>query len=52
MILSSHCDACKIINGSDFTLNQVVPQENFELTKGSLSKYTYSGDSGISPSPS
>ncbi|PGH06290.1 hypothetical protein GX51_02487 [Blastomyces parvus] len=41
-----HCDACKIINGSDYTLNQIVPKEDFELTKGTLGTYTYTGDSG------
>ncbi|EEH18798.2 hypothetical protein PABG_01117 [Paracoccidioides brasiliensis Pb03] len=41
-----HCDACKVINGSDYTLNQIVPKENFELTKGNLGSYTYDGDSG------
>ncbi|EAS33422.3 uncharacterized protein CIMG_04446 [Coccidioides immitis RS] len=41
-----HCDACKQINGGEFTLNQVIPQENFNLEKGNLSKYTYKGDSG------
>ncbi|EEH48270.2 uncharacterized protein PADG_04354 [Paracoccidioides brasiliensis Pb18] len=46
---TDHCDACKVINGSDYTLNQIVPKENFELTKGNLGSYTYDGDSGISP---
>ncbi|EEP76824.1 predicted protein [Uncinocarpus reesii 1704] len=41
-----HCDACKIVNGGEFTLNQVIPEENFKLEKGEPSKYTYKGDSG------
>ncbi|WEW59017.1 hypothetical protein PRK78_004485 [Emydomyces testavorans] len=27
-------------------MNQVIPQENFELEKGYLTRYTYKGDSG------
>lgn len=46
-MFSSHCDACKEINGGEFTLNQVVPEENFKLEKGNLTKYTYKGDSGM-----
>ncbi|EGD97222.1 hypothetical protein TESG_04635 [Trichophyton tonsurans CBS 112818] len=41
-----HCDACKHINGSDFTLNQVIPKADLEIKKGDLTKYTYKGDSG------
>ncbi|KAK2836876.1 hypothetical protein FQN49_006636 [Arthroderma sp. PD_2] len=41
-----HCDACKLINGSDFTLNQIVPEADLEIKKGKLTKYTYTGDSG------
>ncbi|EGD90664.1 hypothetical protein H112_02128 [Trichophyton rubrum D6] len=41
-----HCDACKRINGSDFTLNQVIPKADLEIKKGDLTKYTYKGDSG------
>ncbi|PGH14541.1 hypothetical protein AJ80_05861 [Polytolypa hystricis UAMH7299] len=41
-----HCDACKEINGGEFTLNQVVPEGDFQLIKGTLGKYTYAGDSG------
>ncbi|KAK2781663.1 hypothetical protein FQN53_000454 [Emmonsiellopsis sp. PD_33] len=41
-----HCDTCKVQSGSAFTLNTVVPQEDFQLTKGTLGKYSYTGDSG------
>lgn len=41
-----HCGACKLINGGEFTLNQVIPKEDFELTKGKLTDYVYHGDSG------
>lgn len=43
-----HCNACKSLSGGPSTLNQVVPQEAFQLTKGTLNKYTYKGDSGSS----
>ncbi|KAL2419893.1 hypothetical protein ABEF95_007898 [Exophiala dermatitidis] len=43
-----HCGACKILSGGEFTLNQVIPKSNFELTKGDLKVYTYKGDSGNS----
>jgi hypothetical protein len=43
-----HCDTCKVLSGSAFTLNAIVPRENFKLTKGNLKAYTYSGDSGKS----
>ena len=45
--VSSHCDACQKVSGSDYTQNQIVPQENFEHIKGSLTRYTYKGDSGM-----
>ncbi|KAK2756112.1 hypothetical protein FQN54_005520 [Arachnomyces sp. PD_36] len=41
-----HCNACKIIGGSAFTLNQLVPKDKFNLTKGEVKCYTYKGDSG------
>jgi len=41
-----HCDACKIMGGGEFTLNQIIPASNFQLTKGDLKVYTYKGDSG------
>ena len=45
----SHCDACKRLGGTEYSLNQFVPQEDFELTKGTPKQYTYIADSGISP---
>ncbi|CAI6334691.1 unnamed protein product [Periconia digitata] len=42
-----HCDTCKILSGSVFTLNQIIPKSALTITKGSdLGKYTYYGDSG------
>ena len=41
-----HCGACKIMSGGEFTLNQIIPKDNFNLTKGNLKTYTYKGDSG------
>lgn len=41
-----HCGACKILGGGEFTLNQIIPKSNFNLTKGDLKVYTYKGDSG------
>ncbi|KAF4631951.1 hypothetical protein G7Y89_g6177 [Cudoniella acicularis] len=41
-----HCDTCKTLGGGSYTLNQVVPKENLNITKGSLKTYTYYGDSG------
>lgn len=47
LILSrSHCSACKTLSGGESTLNNLVPEEDFKVTKGSFSKYTYKGDSG------
>ena len=43
-----HCGACKLMSGGEFTTNQIIPKENFKLTKGKLSTYTYKGDSGKS----
>ncbi|KAI9845591.1 MAG: hypothetical protein M1837_004688 [Sclerophora amabilis] len=43
-----HCDACKMLSGGGFTLNQILPKKNFKLTKGNLSTYSYKGDSGKS----
>lgn len=44
----SHCDTCKQLSGSTFTLNQIVPAKALDVTKGgdALGKYTYKGDSG------
>ena len=41
-----HCNACKVMGGGEFTLNQIIPASNFHLTKGELKVYTYKGDSG------
>ncbi|KAI9796188.1 MAG: hypothetical protein M1833_006439 [Piccolia ochrophora] len=41
-----HCSACKLLSGAEYTLNQLVPKDDFKITKGSLNTYTYSGDSG------
>ncbi|KAI9704966.1 MAG: hypothetical protein M1836_006746 [Candelina mexicana] len=41
-----HCNTCKQLSGSAFTLNQVVPKDAIKVTKGSPKTYTYYGDSG------
>ncbi|KAI9784904.1 MAG: hypothetical protein M1835_003467 [Candelina submexicana] len=43
-----HCNTCKQLSGSAFTLNQVVPKDAIKVTKGSPKTYTYYGDSGNS----
>ncbi|KAF2422088.1 hypothetical protein EJ08DRAFT_487322 [Tothia fuscella] len=45
-----HCDACKKLSGSAFTLNQIIPKDAIKVTKGadSLKNYKYKGDSGNS----
>ncbi len=43
-----HCGACKALGGGEFTLNQVIPKSNFNLTKGDLKVYPYKADSGKS----
>jgi len=43
-----HCGACKLMSGGEFTFNQIIPKENFNLTKGDLKVYSYKGDSGNS----
>lgn len=35
-----------MLSGSTFTLNAIVPKSNLKIIKGSLSVYTYRGDSG------
>lgn len=45
---NSHCSTCKYLSGTDYTLNQIIPKEDFTLTKGNLKAYTYYGDSGRS----
>ncbi len=44
--LGSHCWACKLQSGAEGTLNTLVPRDAFNLTKGELKQYTYTGDSG------
>lgn len=41
-----HCRTCQLQSGGPYTLNQIVPKENFKLNKGDLKVYTYKGDSG------
>ncbi|KAK5017024.1 Mss4-like protein [Cryomyces antarcticus] len=43
-----HCDTCKILSGSAYTLNQIVPKDTLSFSKGgdSLKHYTYQGESG------
>lgn len=43
-----HCNTCKELSGSTFTLNQIIPAKALNITKGkdALGKYTYKGDSG------
>ena len=49
--LPSHCNTCKVLSGSTFTLNQIIPADALQVTKGGdkLGKYTYKGDSGTFP---
>ncbi|KAB2574579.1 putative duf636 domain protein [Lasiodiplodia theobromae] len=43
-----HCDTCKYLSGSAFTLNQIVPKSALKFTAGgdNLKAYTYTGESG------
>ncbi|EOD48466.1 hypothetical protein GTA08_BOTSDO11609 [Neofusicoccum parvum] len=43
-----HCDTCKYLSGSTFTLNQIIPKSALKFTAGgdSLKTYTYTGESG------
>ncbi|MCJ1401373.1 hypothetical protein MMC11_004585 [Xylographa trunciseda] len=41
-----HCDTCKTLSGAAATLNTIIPESDFKLTKGELKHYTYKGDSG------
>jgi len=43
-----HCNACKLLSGSAYTLNLAIPEERLKVTKGAdaLKVYTYHGDSG------
>jgi len=46
---TSHCNTCKDLSGSAYTLNQIIPAKALKITKGDdLGKYTYKGDSGKS----
>lgn len=44
--LSSHCDTCKQLSGSTYTLNSIIPKDNLKINKGTLNVYAYKGDSG------
>jgi hypothetical protein len=47
--MTSHCNTCKELSGSTYTLNQIIPKKALKITKGDdLGKYTYKGDSGKS----
>lgn len=41
-----HCNACKLLSGSESTLNQMANEGDLKITKGSTKTYTYYGDSG------
>jgi hypothetical protein len=43
---NSHCNTCKALSGSAYTLNTIIPQSDLQITKGTLATYTYQGDSG------
>jgi hypothetical protein len=47
----SHCNVCKTLSGSTYTMNQIIPKANFKLTKGgeALKSFTYHGESGEWP---
>ena len=44
----SHCNTCKLLSGSAWTLNQIIPKKALKITKGEskIKTYTYHGDSG------
>jgi hypothetical protein len=46
LTVCSHCNTCKILGGGAYTLNQIIPKDNLQITKGNLKTYTYTGDSG------
>ncbi|KAL6713919.1 hypothetical protein ACLMJK_008413 [Lecanora helva] len=41
-----HCDACKVLAGAEYTLNQMSNKDDIKITKGEVKTYTYTGDSG------
>ena len=47
-VICSHCNTCKSLSGAASTLNTIIPESDFKLTKGELKHYTYKGDSGTS----
>ncbi len=49
LFFPSHCDACKLLSGSENTLNTVANKDDLKVTKGSPKTYTYHGDSGTVP---
>ena len=42
----SHCTACKILGGGEYSLNAIIPKENLKITKGELKEYRYKAASG------
>ncbi|KAK7528252.1 Mss4-like protein [Phyllosticta citriasiana] len=43
-----HCNTCKSLSGSTYTLNQIIPRAALAFSAGgdALKKYTYAGESG------
>ncbi|KAK7534536.1 Mss4-like protein [Phyllosticta citricarpa] len=43
-----HCNTCKSLSGSTYTLNQIIPRAALTFSAGgdALKKYTYAGESG------
>ncbi|KAA6416065.1 MAG: hypothetical protein FRX48_00784 [Lasallia pustulata] len=41
-----HCDTCKQLGGGAYSLNQIVPESDLKITKGTTKTYTYYGESG------
>ncbi|KAI4131677.1 MAG: hypothetical protein LQ347_002869 [Umbilicaria vellea] len=41
-----HCDTCKQLGGGAYSLNQIIPENDLKITKGSTKTYTYYGESG------
>ncbi|KAF2719002.1 hypothetical protein K431DRAFT_287177 [Polychaeton citri CBS 116435] len=41
-----HCSTCQKLGGGPYSCNQIIPQEDLSITKGSPRVYTYKGASG------
>lgn len=41
-----HCRTCRLLSGSPYSCNQIIPKEDLQVTQGKLNKYTYQGASG------